>query len=198
MSRPELSPEQHRQLAAEWTPDTDGILSRNAARVVIFDEAGHTYLIRGHDFGDTEHWWWFTVGGGLERHENARQGALRELREETGLVVGADRLIGPVMQRRAEFHFALETRRQHEVFFVLHLDAAEVSSLGEHTELTALESELLDEWKWWDTQEMRKAIAKGAVFYPLGFPELAERWREGWDGAVLVRDEYETPSDNAG
>jgi 8-oxo-dGTP pyrophosphatase MutT (NUDIX family) len=110
--KPHLNPEQSYELAHEWQPDADGVLRRSAARVVLFAPDGTTFLIRGHDFGDTNHWWWFTVGGGIARGESPRQGVLRELREETGLVASADRLVGPVLERHAEFHFALETRRQ--------------------------------------------------------------------------------------
>lgn len=198
MSRPELSDEQRHELAAEWVPDSEGVLSRSAARVVIFNPAGQIYLVRGHDFGDTTHWWWFTVGGGISPSESPRQGALRELREETGLTVIPERLSGPVMKRRAEFHFALETRRQHELFFILHLTEEEAEELGRSTELTALESELLDEWKWWQLGDIREAITRGAVFYPLHLPELAAQWCDGWDGTLIETNEYEAPSDHEG
>ena len=79
-----LTPRQQAEMDSEWSPDTDGILRRSAARVILFDPEGRIFLIRGHDVGDLEHTWWFTVGGGIDSSENPRDGACRELLEETG------------------------------------------------------------------------------------------------------------------
>jgi 8-oxo-dGTP pyrophosphatase MutT (NUDIX family) len=48
---------------------------------------------------------WFTIGGGLDEGEGAAQAALRELREEAGIVATADQLAGPVFHRSTEFSF---------------------------------------------------------------------------------------------
>lgn len=187
--RPELTDEQHRQLTREWHPDSDGILHRDAARVVLFDDAGRIYLIRGHDFGETDHWWWFTVGGGIEPGETAREGAVREVREETGLIIPADRLRGPAFERHAEFHFAYETRRQDELFFFVHVTPEECSRIGRAISLTALEDELIDEWRWWGVAEIREARSRGIAIYPEELADLADRWLNGWDGNLSISSE---------
>lgn len=56
------------------------------------------------------------------RRGTLRDGACRELSEETGLVLDPGRLIGPVLRRHATFHFALEMRRQDEEFFIVFLN----------------------------------------------------------------------------
>ncbi|MCF2706579.1 NUDIX domain-containing protein [Arcanobacterium haemolyticum] len=179
-----MDKETRADVESEWTPDADGILSREAARIVIFRPDGATYLIYGHDIDDTDHAWWFTVGGGYGGDETPRQGACRELYEETGLVVSPDRLVGPVLDRHATFYFASETRRQHEYFFLLFLDNDEAARVGEHRELTDLEQEVLDEYRWWQPEEIPAEEAQGTAFYPAEFAGRARSWRDGWDGQL--------------
>lgn len=62
---------------------------RVGAFAVIRDAAGRVLLSRRADSG-----WWNLPGGGVEPHESATEGVIREVREETGLDVGAGRLIG--------------------------------------------------------------------------------------------------------
>ncbi|MBR6459575.1 MAG: NUDIX domain-containing protein, partial [Actinomycetaceae bacterium] len=112
---------------SEWVIGADGLPYRDAARVVVMDRRGRIFLIHGHDIDDVNHHWWFTVGGGLLSGEDAREGAQRELAEETGLRVSPERLEGPVLRRSALFHFVGETRRQDETFFLLFLDDDEAA-----------------------------------------------------------------------
>ena len=177
-----LTERQQAEVDSEWFPDAEGILRRDAARVVLFDSAGRIFLIRGHDVGDLEHSWWFTVGGGLAPGESLRVGACRELAEETGLELATERLTGPVLLRHATFRFVLEKRRQDEIFFFAHVSDDEARRIGQGRHLTALEEDLLDEMRWWDPHEIRVA-AEHSAFYPLGIAELALGWWQGWDGA---------------
>ncbi len=177
-----LTARQQAEIDSEWASDADGILRRSAARVLLFDARGRIFLIRGHDVGDADHSWWFTVGGGTSPGESARAGACRELAEETGLKLAPERLLGPVLKRHATFHFALEMRRQDELFFVAHLTDEESRQLGRGRSLTALEEEVLDEMRWWDPGEIPEVSEQRATFYPLGIAELAQQWWRGWDG----------------
>lgn len=120
----------------EWSPDADGVPHRRAARVVVFDPEGRVLLVHGHDFDDVDHSWWFTVGGGLGE-EGPREGAVRELREETGVSADPSRLVGPVLLRSDEFRFAARTVRQDEVFFVLAVSGEEARSARPGYDLTA-------------------------------------------------------------
>lgn len=170
----------------EWTVGPDGLLERTAARVVLFDPTGRVLLLRGHDSEDPDHSWWFTVGGGLDLGEDPREGAVRELFEETGRAVEPDRLIGPVMERTAVFRFTFQNRRQFEQFFLLHVDdeEAERVSVWNQDHLTELEQEVLDEVAWWRTDEIERAQQAGTPIYPLAIAELARRWWDGWDGTL--------------
>ncbi|MDK6558103.1 NUDIX domain-containing protein, partial [Streptococcus agalactiae] len=82
-------------------------------------------LIEGHDKDNPSRHWWFTVGGGLQEGEGAREGACRELAEETGIELSASQLLGPAIYRQAIFDFARGSARQHETFFVAYLDGRE-------------------------------------------------------------------------
>ncbi|QDB79374.1 NUDIX domain-containing protein [Georgenia wutianyii] len=167
-------------LGPEWVPGPDGIPFRAAARVVVLDPDDRVLLVRGHDSGQTSRSWWFTVGGGLEPGEDARAGAVRELREETGLRVGPDDLEGPVLVRSAVFDFARVTCRQDEEFFLARVSETSLDVTG----WTELEREVVDELRWWELDDLDAAVAAGTVVYPAGLAALVRRLAAGWDGSV--------------
>lgn len=163
----------------EWPRDEAGYYHRQAARVVALNSRDELLLLRGHDFSDFEHWWWFTVGGGLEAGEDPRDGAVREFFEETGYRLSPDALVGPVLRRHATFDFHALTCRQDELFFLTSLPGSPVFV---RDGFTAVEQEVLDELKWWDLDALQREIAGGAVVYPLDLVSLARGWVRGWDG----------------
>lgn len=167
-------------LGPEWVPDEDGYPHRNAARVVVFNEHGQILLVHGHDREHPQHHWWFTIGGGLEPGEDPRAGAVRELYEETGIQVGEEELIGPVMYRRAQFEFLAEIARQDEHYFIVHTTAVSLSDHG----WTDLERDVLDEQKWWDLEDL-EALSQVTLLTPQGLPDLAPMWRDAWDGSMI-------------
>ncbi|MGO1592082.1 MAG: NUDIX hydrolase [Ancrocorticia sp.] len=178
-----LTAQQQAEVNAEWAPGPDGILHRDAARVLVLDPQGRCLLVRGHDVGDPHHQWWFTVGGGIGVGEAPEQGACRELFEETGLMLTPDRLQGPVLKRHATFYFALETRRQDEVFYLATVNDEEREGVGRDQHLTALERDVLDEFRWWSPEDIRVAENAGQTFYPRGIASLIENLQPGWDGS---------------
>lgn len=157
----------------EWPLDAEGIPHRQAARVVLFDPSDRVLLLRGHDGDDINHAWWFTIGGGLEAGESSAGGALRELREETGIELRECDLRGPVLLRRAAFHFRRRTRRQDEVFFVAFAPAA---LAADNSGFTALEKEVIDEWRWLSAAQIRQRQSAGEAFYPRGLADYVEEW----------------------
>ena len=58
-----------------------------------------------------------TPGGGIDDGEEPRAAARRELHEETGLLVDADALIGPVARRLVTHGYSDRVRVQDEWFF---------------------------------------------------------------------------------
>ena len=70
------------------------------AVAVIFDDAGHVLLVK-QAYGDCN---WALPGGYTEPHESIVETAVREVREETGLPVVADRLSGIYYGQQRDFH----------------------------------------------------------------------------------------------
>lgn len=161
----------------EWE-DRDGVPFREGARVILLDDADRVLLIKGHDFGKPDRFWWFTPGGGVMPGEETADAARRELFEETGISV--ERLDGPVAERDVIFDFALITCRQHEYFYVGRTSTTQIDISG-HTET---ERDLLDEIAWWHASDLAKARAAGETLYPPDMPELVEWLTRGWDGEL--------------
>ena len=168
--------------ALEWPRDAEGYFHRQAARIVAVNERQEALLVRGHDFSDSTHWWWFTVGGGVEPGEAPHEAAVREFFEETGHRLEAKVLTGPVLRRHATFDFHQLTCKQDEDFFFVRISSALQFSRAFETEV---EKQVIDELKWGDLTELEGAIACGTVVYPLNFVPLVRGWLRGWNGETI-------------
>ncbi len=139
---------------------------RVAARVVLFDDTDRVLLFTTNDSGRSV---WFPPGGGVEGTETLAETALRELHEETGLVLPQLSLGGPVWTRTARFPFAGTIYEQDEVYFAARVQAAfEPDTSG----FTDLERTVIAGGRWWTRAEL--AAPEGTV-YPV---ELAARMAE--------------------
>ncbi|GEA80543.1 NUDIX hydrolase [Cellulomonas uda] len=165
-------------LGPEWTRGADGMLSRTAARVILLDEHDRVLLIRGHDADQPERSWWFTVGGGIDAGESAREAAVREVREETGIVLADDALVGPVLTRSAIFDFFFEHCRQDEEIFLARVPASSFVA-EDRSGWTALEQDVIDELRWWSLADL--AAVEIEVF-PEGLATLVAGLLPQWDG----------------
>jgi 8-oxo-dGTP pyrophosphatase MutT (NUDIX family) len=144
-------------------------VERRAARVLLLDGGGRVLLFRGCDPSDASQGeWWFTPGGGLDPGESAREGAARELAEETGLRVDPADLGPVVFERVARFRFAGGHYRQTEDFFCLRVDAHEVDTAG----FTELEVSAVLDHRWWEPADLRATAER---VYPVELVEVLER-----------------------
>lgn len=187
-------------LGPEWQRGEDGLLFRRAARVILLDAADRVLLVRGHDVDQPERSWWFTVGGGIDPGEDSRAAAVRELREESGIVLSVDALVGPVFTRSAIFDFYAEHCRQDEELFLARLpgtgarSAAGHSAVGsmavtsaaaadgfDRTGWTDVERDVLDELRWWHLDDL---AALDLEVFPEGLPDLVRPLLSGWDGTT--------------
>nr|WP_239079035.1 NUDIX domain-containing protein [Cellulomonas marina] len=163
---------------SHWQPGPDGVLRRRAARVILVDAQDRVLLLRGHDVDQPERSWWFTVGGGLDPDESSRAAAVREVREETGLVVDDADLVGPVLTRSAVFDFAAAHLWQDEEFFLARVDeAAALSREG----WTAMELDVIDEVRWWNLDDLARVEIE---VFPADLVALVRPLLAGWDGVT--------------
>jgi 8-oxo-dGTP pyrophosphatase MutT (NUDIX family) len=127
------------------------LLRRRGARVLVLDRSGRLLLLRGVDPSAPDRPFWFTVGGGLEPGETPRSGAVRELYEETGLVVAEEDLVGPVFSDDTAFAFDRYWIEQSNDFFAVRVDAVPTGP----AQLDASEVASILASAWWTLDELR-------------------------------------------
>jgi 8-oxo-dGTP pyrophosphatase MutT (NUDIX family) len=92
------------------------------AATVILDDAGRVLLVK-HSYGERN---WQIPGGGGESGESAEETARREAREEVGIDLDIDRLVGVYWELPDDHHFVFRARA---------LGEPQVTDLDEITEL---------------------------------------------------------------
>jgi 8-oxo-dGTP pyrophosphatase MutT (NUDIX family) len=141
------------------------MISRQAVRVLLLDEADRVLLVR---FRDGDRSWWCAPGGGVEPGETDQAAAERELREELG---DAPIELGP----------CIWTRRHVGVFRGNAFDQSERIYLGRVTAFDpqpspgAFREHDPEDIRWWTTDEIATA---DATFSPTRLPILVRRLLE--------------------
>lgn len=129
------------------------VQERRTARVLLTDEAGRLLLFQDSDLGLTPvRHWWITPGGGTEPGETDAVAAVRELQEETGLIVTAEQLAGPVAVRHVVHGYSHVIVHQTEVFFALCVEHFEIDSSG----YTEEERRTIAAARWWTRLELEQ------------------------------------------
>ena len=167
----------------------DGRYHRLGARVLLVDDSGvvpRILMMRGHDPDQPERGFWFTPGGGLEAGETTRAAAVRELEDETGLVLEEHELAGPVWIRTAIFDFASLPYSQLEEIFVANLADAARRDQREAV-WTEQETDTIDDVAWLTLEQL---AASDIEVFPI---RLRESWDDflPWDGETLNMGEVD-------
>ena len=157
--------------------------AREAGRVFVLRDDGRVLLF---EFCDplNDRRFWITPGGGLEDGESHEQGAIRELREETGLVAAPGEMPA-VGERTLDILYGDRSFRQHEVYFLLRvpIEAAVITTGQLDYEATDLVR-----WAWMPPEEIEARIAAGEHFGPRGMGGaggLVAQLHRGWSGKPL-------------
>jgi 8-oxo-dGTP pyrophosphatase MutT (NUDIX family) len=143
-------------------------LFRPTARLIVLDPDDRTLLFSfATASGRTG---WFTPGGGLNKGEAPEAGAIRELAEETGLVL-TESDVGPVVATRGGLWRAREENKLFfgaDSFFCVRVPHAEVSTDGHE----ALEASIITGYRWWTATELRQTTDR---ITPPGLPDLVSQ-----------------------
>jgi 8-oxo-dGTP pyrophosphatase MutT (NUDIX family) len=147
------------------------LIPRPSARVLLLDPRDRLLLLCYRSPRSNTRWW-ITVGGGLEPGETYEEGALRELREETG-IEGAG--LGPHVWTYDHVILDLQGRDllMRERFFVARAPSSRIDTSG----WDQVEREVLIEHRWWSLDELRSAtesFGPDEMFAPPGLADLID------------------------
>ena len=139
---------------------------RQVGRVLIRNQAGEIFLLRGRDPGEPDRpAYWFTPGGKIDPGETSQEAAARELREEVGIVVEPAALGEVIGTEDVTYRFNGVSYRQSGVFFALRHESPRLNTES----LTAIEAETIDMGQWWSLAQI---LATEETIYPENLGEM--------------------------
>jgi 8-oxo-dGTP pyrophosphatase MutT (NUDIX family) len=161
---------------AAAAPDLRYDLERSSVRVVLRDGSGRVLLFRASLASRSSGHWWELPGGGIEPGETYADAAVREIREETGLVISPGQVGSPRWRRSATWLARGVRRLQHEVVVAVDIDADRppVTDSGRTQE----EREEYTEARWWDVADV---LSSSERFYPGRLAQLLPAFLAGAD-----------------
>lgn len=151
------------------------VMERDVVRIVLLDAHTRVLLLHIRDLGDPRFGVaWELPGGGMEPGETFAEAVCRELREETGLCVGADLVGQPTWRRDVSYPYRGVRRLQHEAIAAVRLEitAPEIDGSGR----VDFEQEDLFGFRWWTVDEI---VASTECFYPRSLPKLLPHFLAG-------------------
>jgi 8-oxo-dGTP pyrophosphatase MutT (NUDIX family) len=149
-------------------------LERDAVRVVVADASGRVLLFHALTPEETPDGWWELPGGGIDPGESYLEAAVREIREETGLVLDPAQVSQPTWRRDTTWRSRGQRRLQHEVVVLAQVTADQPPIVDGGRTPEELEDYVTA--RWWQVPEI---ISSRVRFYPGSLPELLPRFLAG-------------------
>ena len=145
------------------------ILERDAVRLVVRDSEDRILLFHTQEISlPALGVWWELPGGGIDEGETARQAAVRELLEETGLRLAADEVGEVVHSRVTEFSIGGASYRQSEDYFLVRTTSFPAAPTA-HSDLEMM---AVLGTRWWSRDELRGTSER---VYPQELVEVLDR-----------------------
>lgn len=148
--------------------------------MLVVDPAGRLLLFQDSDTG-TGALFWILPGGGIDSGESDLDAVIRELQEETGHLVEAGAVLGPIARQHVVHGYSDKIVDQHDTYYAVHTPAFGVSTAG-HTEE---ELRTMLGHRWWTRDEL---AATADVVWPGGVVQVwqlldtPQRWPVEFEG----------------
>jgi 8-oxo-dGTP pyrophosphatase MutT (NUDIX family) len=141
-------------------------LERDAVRVVLADASGRVLLFHV-ETEEVPGGWWELPGGGMDLGESYQEAAVREIREETGLVLDPAQIGPPTWRRDTTWRSRGKRRLQHEVVVFAQVPGDQPTIVDGGRSPTEIEDYVTA--RWWNVAEIIRSQER---FYPSRLPEL--------------------------
>jgi 8-oxo-dGTP pyrophosphatase MutT (NUDIX family) len=118
--------------------------------------------------------WWELPGGGIDPGESYLDAAVREMKEETGLVLDPTQVGPPTWRRSTTWRSRGRRRLQHEVVVFAQVAVHQPTIVDGGRTRTEVEDFMSA--RWWRVPEIAQSQER---FYPSRLPELLPRFLTG-------------------